>query len=58
MEDAFFIYVFTGKGCLQESQISGKILSKEGLCHVDEHQMSENLKQLNINSLWEIMRFH
>lgn len=46
--------LFTGKSCLQESQISGKVLSKEGLCYVDEHQMSEHLKELKI-SLGEIM---
>lgn len=49
MEDAFFIYIFNCKSCLQESQISGKVLSKEGLRYEDEHQMSEHLKQLNIN---------
>lgn len=48
MVDAFLIYTFTGKSCLQESQLSGKVLSKEGLCYADEHQINEHLKELNI----------
>lgn len=44
MEDVFFVYIFTGKCCLQESQISqtsGKVLSKEGFAYLDEDQIRE-----------------
>jgi len=40
MDNVFFIFVFTGKSCLQESQISdtiGEVLSKED----DENQIRE-----------------
>lgn len=55
--NVFFMLVFTGKVCLQETQdpeTSGKVWSEEDLPSLEEDQVREHKRNQTYTSLWDL----